>query len=72
MFPASWRASDAGLLDHIVSQGNGDASERLHTLGELIHDLDPFATVLVEQEVQLVERCSAGAGSYVLSDKFFQ
>jgi len=57
---AAGRARKTGLFCHVVRQCACNASKRLHTLGEKIHQLLLFAVVLVEQKMQPVERRARG------------
>jgi EAL domain-containing protein (putative c-di-GMP-specific phosphodiesterase class I) len=46
-------ARDTRLLDDVVCESQCDAAERLHALGQRIHDPELLVVVLVEQQVQL-------------------
>src|SRR6266852_362471 len=50
------RAFDLGGLGDVMRHRNGKPSQQLDALGDIIHNLDLLAEMLVEQKVELIER----------------
>src|SRR5882757_8427827 len=59
LFPAAWRALDAGGFGYVAAHGDGDAAKELDALGDGVDHFNLLVEVLVEEEVKLVE---GGAG----------
>jgi hypothetical protein len=57
LLAAAGRARDQGRrLRHVVRHRETHAAQRLDPLGDGVHQLALFSEVLVEEEVELVER----------------
>lgn len=55
-FAVAGHAGDAAQLGHIVGHSHGHAAQNLDALGNLIYQIRLLFVVLVEEQVQLVER----------------
>src|SRR5580658_8854499 len=59
LFPALGRTSEAGKFGGVVGHGDAYTAEDLDALGNQVDQLNLFAKVLIEKEMQLVEGGSA-------------
>jgi len=56
LLAAAGRTRDQGRLRHVVRHRETHTAQRLDPLGDGVHQLALFSEVLVEEEVELVER----------------